>query len=464
VSGTNGPPQELVERALAAAGGLGCAVLVSQASSVNLRWALNGLTTNGVTDEQSVTVVVAHDVAGGTGVGVLTRQGIGPDDVAGLVEDATAVARGAAPAEDAQPFVSGDAAADWGDPAGTTGPSTLAGLAEGLGEVLASSRAQGREAFGFALHTVTTTWLGTSAGLRVRHEQPVGTVELTGKSHDRTRSTWSGHTTADFTDVDVRALDEQIRRRLDWQARRVDLPPGRYDTVLPPSSVADLMTYAYWSGDARSAHEGRSVFSRAGGGTRIGDRLSDVPLTLAGDPDHPGVACADRVLTRHSSPLASVFDNGLPSPAVTWLDAGVLTALPTTRHTAALTDLPTAPAVDNLVLHAPGGAGSAEDLAAGLERGLLLTSLWYIREVDPTTLLLTGLTRDGVYLVEGGEVVAAVTNFRFNDSPVDLLSRVQAVGATEVTLSREWGEWFPRTAMPALRVGGFHLSSTSEAS
>jgi predicted Zn-dependent protease len=165
-----------------------------------------------------------------------------------------------------------------------------------------------------------------------------------------------------------------------------------------------------------------------------------------------------------SSPYASIFDNGLPSPAVNWLTEGVLTALPTTRHSAALAGLPFAPMVGNLMLTGADGAGGVDELVAGLEHGLLLTCLWYIREVDPMTLLLTGLTRDGVYLVEGGEVTGAVTNFRFNESPVDLLRRVQATGLTEPTLSREWGEWFSRTAMPALRVSGFNMSSVSEAS
>jgi predicted Zn-dependent protease len=102
-------------------------------------------------------------------------------------------------------------------------------------------------------------------------------------------------------------------------------------------------------------------------------------------------------------------------------------------------------------------------MIAHTERGLLLTTLWYIREVDPATLLLTGLTRDGVYLIENGEVTAAVNNFRFNESPIDLLRRVTEAGATETTLPREWKDWFTRTAMPPLRIPDFHMSSVSQA-
>jgi predicted Zn-dependent protease len=120
--------------------------------------------------------------------------------------------------------------------------------------------------------------------------------------------------------------------------------------------------------------------------------------------------------------------------------------------------------VGNLSMATASGAGSVDDLVGGLDDGLLLTCMWYVREVDPRTLLLTGLTRDGVYRVRGGEVVGAVTNFRFNESPIDLLSRVEAVGATTPTIGREFGAYLPRTAMPPLRVSGFNMSSVSPAS
>jgi predicted Zn-dependent protease len=103
-------------------------------------------------------------------------------------------------------------------------------------------------------------------------------------------------------------------------------------------------------------------------------------------------------------------------------------------------------------------------MVARTERGLLLTCLWYIREVDPTTLLLTGLTRDGVYVVEDGQIVGAANNFRFNESPVDLLSRATEAGTTVRALGREFGEWLNRTAMPALRIPDFNMSSVSQAS
>ena len=160
--------------------------------------------------------------------------------------------------------------------------------------------------------------------------------------------------------------------------------------------------------------------------------------------------------------MSSVYDNGLPLGATDWIADGTLTSLIQTRHTASELGQPTTPAIDNLVLEVAGGAGSDLDLAAQMDDGLLLTCLWYIREVDPQTMLLTGLTRDGVYRVEGGEITGAVNNFRFNESPVDLLQRFSHAGATVPSFSREWGEdFFSRTATPALRVPDFNMSSVS---
>jgi predicted Zn-dependent protease len=242
------------------------------------------------------------------------------------------------------------------------------------------------------------------------------------------------------------------------------LPAGRYEALLPPTAVADLMIYLYWSAGARDAHDGRTAFSKAGGGTRVGDRLATTPVTLRSDPAEPGLECAPFVIAHASGSESSAFDNGLPLQATDWIRDGVLSSLIQTRHSASLTGLPVTPVVDNLVLDGPAGGRSLEEMVAATERGLLLTCLWYIREVDPQNLLLTGLTRDGVYLVEGGEVTGAVNNFRFNESPVDLLGRLAEAGQTTRTLPREWKDYFTRTAMPPLRVGDFNMSSVSRAS
>jgi predicted Zn-dependent protease len=169
------------------------------------------------------------------------------------------------------------------------------------------------------------------------------------------------------------------------------------------------------------------------------------------------------VIAHASGRESSVFDNGLPLGPTEWIRRGELAALGQTRYSARLSGLPVTPPVDNLILDVPGAEASLDDMVASTGRGLLLTCLWYIREVDPQTLLLTGLTRDGVYLVENGEVTGAVNNFRFNESPVAMLGRITEAGATVPALPREWSDNVTRSAMPPLRVDGFNMSSVSQA-
>ncbi|MEN8653563.1 metallopeptidase TldD-related protein [Streptomyces sp. 21So2-11] len=455
-------PYEIVERALELSRGDGLVVIADEQSSANLRWAGNSLTTNGVTRGRTLTVIATVDGARGTASGVVSRSAVTADELEPLVRAAEAAARGAEPAEDAQPLVSGvPASPDFRDAPAETSSAVFTDFAPALGESFARARAGGRELYGFANHEMTSSYLGTSTGLRLRHDQPNGTLEINAKSPDRTRSAWAGHATRDFKDVDPAALDAELAKRLGWAERRIDLPAGRYETLLPPTAVADLLIYQLWSSAARDAAEGRTVFSKPGGGTRVGETLSGLPLTLRSDPNEPGLESAPFVIAHASGDDSSVFDNGLPLKATDWVRDGKLERLTTTRHSAGLTGLPVAPAIDNLILDG-GGERSLDEMVAATERGLLLTCLWYIREVDPATLLLTGLTRDGVYLVENGEVVGEVNNFRFNESPVDLLSRAAEAGRTEKTLPREWGDWFTRAAMPALRIPDFNMSSVSQ--
>ncbi|MFF3646815.1 metallopeptidase TldD-related protein [Streptomyces sp. NPDC002564] len=455
-------PHEIVERALDLSTADGCVVIADEESTANLRWAGNALTTNGVTRGRTLTVIATVDGKEGTASGVVTRSAVTADDLEPLVRAAEEAARGAGPAEDAQPLVTGTAASpDFTEAPVETSSAVFADFAPALGEAFARARAGGRELYGFANHEFVSSYVGTSTGLRLRHDQPNGTLEVNAKSPDRTKSAWAGRATRDFKDVDPAALDEELAQRLGWAERRIELPAGRYETLLPPTAVADLLIYQVWSSSARDAAEGRTVFSKPGGATRLGERLAALPLTLRSDPHEPGLESAPFVLAHSSGGDASVFDNGLPLTATDWIRSGELAHLATSRHSAGLTGLPVTPAVDNLILDG-GGDHSLDEMVAATGRGLLLTCLWYIREVDPATLLLTGLTRDGVYLVENGEVVGEVNNFRFNESPVDLLGRATEAGRTERTLPREWGDYFTRAAMPALRVPDFNMSSVSQ--
>ncbi len=461
-------PQEAVERALAAANSDDCVVIADESSSANLRWAGNTLTTNGVAQSRQLTVIAIRRAGDQARVGVVSRAGVRDDQIADIVAEAETAAADASPAEDAQPLVSAAASqgggAAWDESPARTEIGVFAGFAADLRNAFATAASGDRKLYGFAEHQMTSTYVGTSTGLRLRHDQPTGRLELNAKSADLARSAWAGTGTRDFADVDVVAVEADLGQRLDWANRSVALQAGRYETLLPPTALSDLLIYMYWSSGAKDALDGRTVFSKPGGGTRVGEQLASLPLSLHSNPAHPGLQCAPFVIAHASSRESSVFDNGLPTGRTDWIADGTLSALTQTRHTARLSGQPVTPAIDNLVLTEPGGTGSIADLVGRTSYGLLLTCLWYIREVDPQTLLLTGLTRDGVYLIENGEVTGAVNNFRFNESPVGMLGRITEVGATVPTLPREWGDYFTRAAMPPVRVEGFNMSSVSQAS
>lgn len=456
-------PQDLVEYALAASTSDDCIVIARVSTGANLRWANNTLTTNGVMTGVDLTVISFCGSARGVSTASVSGNASTTEQAAQLVAAADAGARAAEPAEDEAELLPGTVAQSYDLGPEHTGIDVFADFAQALGTEFERAEAEARVLYGFVSHEVTTTYLASSRGVRLRHVQPTGHYGCTGKDSALTSSAWVGGATRDFRDVDALDMAEQVRTRLGWAANRVDLPAGRYDTILPPTAVADLMIDAYWGAGARVAHEGESVYSRRGGGTRIGEQIARRGVNLFSDPHHPGLEACDFVVAEASDNTDSVFDNGLGLSRSHWIRDGVLSSLIQTRHSAALTGQPVTPGIDNLVLEVDGASGSVEDLVARTERGLLLTCLWYIREVDPQTMLLTGLTRDGVYLVEDGAIVGAVNNFRWNESPVDLLSRFTDATATVPSFSREWGDdYFSRTATPALRVADFNMSSVSQ--
>jgi predicted Zn-dependent protease len=219
-----------------------------------------------------------------------------------------------------------------------------------------------------------------------------------------------------------------------------------------------------WVSGARDAYEGQSVFSKKGGGTRVGEKLSNVGLQFFSDPAHPTLGGSQFVSAAASSPFTSVFDNGQKKGRVDWIKDGVLQSLLQTRASSQLTSLPYTPLGDNLIMSVDGGSGALEDIVKKVDSGLLVTTLWYIRMVDPNSLLLTGLTRDGVYYIKNGEVQGATNNFRWNDSPVSALSRIAYAGATEWTQPREWAGDVTSMSMPPLVIKDFNMSTVSPGS
>jgi len=477
--------QEVIEVALAAAardGAVGCIVLVDESSHADVRFALNTTTTNGVRRDRSVTVVVMDPgrSAEAPSVGVARRSGV--VDVEQMVAAALTDARGAPPADDAFTLVDGMDAARGGGRAASlafgrppieTDLSVLGDVLSGLSSAFARAAAQDVVLAGFAEYGVSTLYLGSSTGVRLSFSQPTGAVNLVGRSLDGVRSAWTGVGAERIGEISFAAMEDELWRRLAWARRPVSLEAGRYEVILPPSGVADMMASLFFYGmGGQDAEDGRTVFSGSGSGgggggdTRVGDRLTKVPFTLYSDPFEPGLECLPFVACGSSDSESSVFDNALPLERTDWIRDGKLAHLRYHRAGAAHSGVDPAPYIDNLILRTGtvGTGGTVDEMVARTERGLLLTCLWYIREVDPATALLTGLTRDGVYVIEDGAVVGAANNFRFNESPVDLLARATEVGASVRTLGRELGEWLNRCIMPPLRIPDFNMSSVSQAS
>ncbi len=457
-------PQEMVERALDLSEADDCIVIVDEASEANLRWADNSLTTNGVTRSKEVTVVALHDTAAGRCAGAMTQQVSGPADLEAVIRSAERAARDGTPARDAAPLITETPGGDWDAPSVVTSISVFADLVPALDELLAASAASGWHLYGFAQHELMSTFVGSTSGLRARWDQPGGRLEINAKGEDLVNSTWTGTFTEDFSDVALPSIAAELNQRLEWGTRRLDLPPGRYETLLLPAATADLMAYMFWRAGGLDAHEGRTVFSRPGGGTRIGDTLARLPIRLWSDPGAKEISTSPFLVARVPG-RTSIFDTGVQVRSTDWIADGVLTALPHSRFSAALAGARFTPSISNLLLAGPASdAPNAAEMIASTRRGLLVNSLWYIRQVDPQRLLLTGLTRDGVYLVEDGEVTGQVNNFRFNDSPVGMLSRLLEVSETRKALPRQFAEHLPRMVMPTVRVGDFNMSSVSQAS
>jgi predicted Zn-dependent protease len=453
--------QDLIEKILARSTTDDCIVVVKDKTQANLRWASSTLTTNGVIQERSVTVIAFIAMNGSMASGAVSRTNVKDSDIETLLSEATAAAKAAGAAEDFAPLARDVAFGDWSAPHIPTGPDIFSKFAPELGDMLRRSQSDSIELFGYTEHTHETLWVGSKGGMRLRNDNAVGRVEMTGKSHGRSRSTWDGVETHDFTDVSVANIDRNIRQRLEWQGKKVDLPAGRYDTIFPSGSIADLYVYMMWVAGGRDAFEGQSVFSKSGGGTRVGEKLSNVGLQLFSDPSHPVLKSSPFVSAATSSPFTSVFDNGQKHSKVDWIKDGVLQSLVQTRASSKLTSLPYTPIGDNFVMSVSGSSGTLDDLVKKVDNGLLITTLWYIRMVDPNTLLLTGLTRDGVYHVKNGEVQGATNNFRWNDSPVNALSRIAHAGSTEWTQPREWAGDVTNMSMPPMVIKDFNMSTVS---
>jgi predicted Zn-dependent protease len=339
----------------------------------------------------------------------------------------------------AQPYVEVPGA--W-DPA--TARLGAAERAAAAGEAIRAGAGRGLSMAGFYEHWAREHALASTAGLAARHAETGAELTVTARTPDGTGSGWAGARVERAAELDPSGVVKAAVEKGVRSVRPRRLEPGRYTVVLAPAAVGDLLDFYARAADAREADEGRSFFSRPGGGTRLGERLFGEQVGLVSDPADPAL------------PVAPFDAQGLPRARVAWIERGAVTALRTSRYWARRRG--TAPTAEPGAFHLLGGqAASLEELVAGVRRGVLITRFWYTRWLDPQSVLVTGLTRDGVFLVEDGELSGPVNNFRFNESPVTMLRNADAM--TRATVLVPGGGM----RVPALRTHEFNLASISEA-
>lgn len=307
---------------------------------------------------------------------------------------------------------------------------------------------------GFLQANAGATAVANSKGLFAYHRSTSADLSVTARTPDGTGSGWASGGARDWSLLDAASIGRIAAQKAVASRNPKAVEPGMWTVVLEPQAVSDIIPQLVGTFNARANDEGRGTFSKAGGGTRLGEKIADERVTMYSDPADPDL-------------LASPFDSeGLPLKRVVYIENGILKNYSYDRFWANKQGkTPTnsggggrgggGGGGGGAGLKFVGGTKSTEELIAGCERGILVTHFFYIRSLDARTVMLTGLTRDGTFLIEKGKITAAVKNFRWNESPLFMLSKIEEVGKAERTSAGQ--------VMPALRVKDFNFSSLSDA-
>lgn len=269
---------------------------------------------------------------------------------------------------------------------------------------------------------------------------------VTMRTNDGTGSGWAGRNFNDFSKLNTAeaskiAIDKALLSR---NAKAIE--PGKYTVILEPAAAGELLGLMLWGMNARQSDEGRSYLSKKGGGTKLGEKIVDERVNIYTDPQHEEV------------PVSPWTSSGLPRKKMDLIRSGVVKNLIYDRYWASQKNVEPVPAPGNLIMD--GGSESLEDMIKNTRRGVLVTRFWYIRSVDPQTLLYTGLTRDGTFYIENGVLRYPVKNFRFNESPVIMLNNLEALGQQV----RVTGSGSAASALvPYMKIRDFTFTSLSDA-
>jgi predicted Zn-dependent protease len=410
-------------------------LFLTDVSSGTTRFANNQVVQNLATRRSTVAI----DVAYGQQHGSATTTDLSAGGLRETLQRAERVAR-AAPAD--PEYLPPPGPQQYPEVPGACPETVAAGPPRRLAEARVAIElcaAEGLTAAGIVASSWSARGVAASTGLFGYEQRSEGRFSVTAIGEDSTGWAANAHRS-----IDRLAVPERTALAI-MKAKRASFPrevsAGHYRVILEPAAVAGLLSTMIWMMDAKSYYKGDSPFSG-----KLGQAIMDSRLTLQNRADHPDL-------------LGSRFTfEGLPTNDCIWIKDGVLSELLYDRYTAKQHQVERICTLDAPYLSADGGSGAVEDLIKKTTRGVLVTNFWYIRTVNPTDLTLTGMTRDGTFLVEGGEISTAVRNFRFHESPMGAFSRIQDVGAATEASSTESSN---KMLLPPLTIEDFNFSSVT---
>jgi predicted Zn-dependent protease len=318
--------------------------------------------------------------------------------------------------------------------------------AEAVAKSLELSRAQNLTAAGFLDNQKGYSAMMNSKGLFAYYPSTSVNFSLTVRTPDGKGSGYIARGYSDVNKLDTAAATRIAIQKSLGSVEAKALEPGKYTVILEPTAAAVLLENIFFNFDARSADEGRSFLSKPGGKSKIGEKIVDERVNIYSDPTNPDLP---------ASPWAA---DGQAINKMNWIEKGVVKNLVYSRFWAQKNNVKPVPFPTNVIME--GGTATMEEMIKSTKQGILVTKLWYIREVDPQTLLLTGLTRDGTFYIENGVIKHPIKNFRFNESPVIMLNNLETLGISERIVSTESNQNY---LIPPMKIREFTFSSLSDA-
>ena len=437
--------QALTKRVLALAKGEQTRVTIVAGARGNTRYAVNQISSGG--DNANVTVSVRSSF--GSRSASTTTNKLDDASLKAAVELSERLAKLAPEDPEAMPELEAqtyDESPGW---SARTAHLDPAGRASAVRAVTEPARAAQLAATGYIESDAQAHAIANNKGLFAYGRQTTAAMTTTVRAPDGSSSGWAGASHTDWSRIDPEALGARAIEKARASRNPVAIEPGRYTVVLEPTAVGNLVQLLAFALNARNADEGRSFFTKQGGGNKIGLKVVDERVTLVSDPLDPDAAALP------------FTPEGAPAKRTTWIENGVVRNLAYDRYWAQKQGKSATPLIGSLKMS--GGTSSMEELIASTERGILVTRFWYIRPVDPRTVLYTGLTRDGTFLIENGTIIRAVKNLRYNESPVFMLNNLDAMGPSVRVSASEDGSPGLAIVVPPIKAHDFNFTSLSDA-